>query len=367
MNYPLNVSRVSIELTDICQAACPMCARNWYGGAERNYITNREITLLQFKQWFPKEFLKTAEGFTACGNLGDPVAAKDCLEIAEYLIENTTDNFYLNIHTNGSLRSKEWWTSLGKIMKNKGIVVFAIDGFAGSHELYRKHTNFDKIIENAKAFIDAGGRARSDTIAFKHNEHELEKLEAYLLSLGFDSVNIKSTQRFHGISKYPVKNKDGVTEYYIEPPTISKYSEPIIKINMDRLVKPDVYKSLHDNAVINPECFQMKEVYIDCSGRIFPCCAVASTAMNDDYDGEGATYEMRNRLKESAMDVVDGIGILHLEGSNIIEQLANSGWFDGITHYTTVDKKLICIKACATNIRTLVEEKESNKEYVKFC
>ena len=38
--YPSTIDAIHIELTDKCQAACPMCARNYNGGIERPFIKN---------------------------------------------------------------------------------------------------------------------------------------------------------------------------------------------------------------------------------------------------------------------------------------------------------------------------------------
>ena len=81
MMYPNNITTVHIELTDKCQASCPMCLRNDFGGKDRDFIQNVEITFEQFKQWFPIDFIKGLTNFYACGSLGDPVVAKDCLKI----------------------------------------------------------------------------------------------------------------------------------------------------------------------------------------------------------------------------------------------------------------------------------------------
>lgn len=367
MIYPSNVTDIHLELTDKCQAACPMCARNWYGGAERPYIRNIEITLEQFKQWFPVDFVKQLKNVYACGNLGDPLLAKDCAEIFEYLVEHTPADCRLAIHTNASLRTKAWWENLARVMNKKGIVIFAIDGFEDTHALYRKHTDWNKIIENAKAFIAAGGRARADSIVFKHNEDRADELKEFLLGLGFEEVNLKSTQRFHGIENYPVKNKEGVTEYYLNPPTLPKFAEPIIKINMDRVAKPDVYKHIIDNSNIVPDCITKREIYVDPAGHVFPCCQIAGSYTNDVIDGEGNEYVMRDRIRQSAKEFIDYVKYLDLNNSNIIDELAKSGWDKKITHCTTVDKKLVCVKACAKNIRELVEGAPSDKTYVKFC
>ena len=363
--YPTNVTEIHLELTDKCQAACPMCPRNWYGGAETSYIRNIEITLEQFKEWFPVAFLKQLKSVHACGNYGDPLLAKDCAEIFEYLEQNTADDCRLAIHTNASLRSKAWWQHIAKVLGTKGMIVFAIDGFAGDHEKYRKHTNWHTIIENAKTFIQAGGYARADSIVFEHNEQRADELKHFLLGIGFAEVDLKTTQRFHGTTKWPVKNLAGDIEYYISPPTLPQFRESMINLDMDYISRPDVYQRIIDESIIVPDCKRNKEIYVDAAGHVFPCCNIAGS-INTDFDGEGNDYSMRERHRRSAEEFVEYTGYLDLNKSNIVDQLATSGWSEKITHCTTVDKKLVCVKACGINIRELVEGKASDQAYVKF-
>ena len=196
-----------------------MCARNIHGGADRPFIKNADITVEQFKQWFTPAFLSRLGNFYSCGNYGDPAFAKDCLEIYTYVRE-CNPQVRLALHTNGSLRTTDWWQSLAKIIQPNGQVIFAVDGFAGKHELYRRNTKFEKVIESIKAFVQAGGDARVDSLVFAHNEHETEELEKYLLDLGVTEVNFKSTKRFYNLGNFPVQNKDGSHAYDLHPATL---------------------------------------------------------------------------------------------------------------------------------------------------
>ncbi len=146
-----------------------------------NPLASKDISIEQFKEWFPKAFLSQLTNFYSCGNYGDPAFAKDCLEIYSYVREcNPTTR--LALHTNGGMRNPDWWSKLAKVLGSSANseVVFAVDGFKDKHELYRRNTNFDKVIENMTAFIEAGGRARVDSLVFAHNEHDVEELEQYL-------------------------------------------------------------------------------------------------------------------------------------------------------------------------------------------
>lgn len=268
--YPTNTDSLHIELTNKCQASCPMCARNYSGGAEREYLNLDEITLEKFKEWFPIEFLKRLKNFYACGNYGDPIIAQDCLEIFEYVRQHNRET-RLAIHTNGSARSTDWWKKLAKVLGENSFVVFGIDGFEGHHELYRRGTSFKKIIENAKAFIGEGGKARADSLVFEHNEHSVKDLEKYLLGIGFESVNFKTTKRFYGSDNFAVQDKNGNFEYHLKSAKTDDWRQEF-KINIDSLRSSSFLKEMKSRAIIEPECTKLNQVYIDTHGNFLPCC-----------------------------------------------------------------------------------------------
>jgi MoaA/NifB/PqqE/SkfB family radical SAM enzyme len=163
-----------------------MCARNHHGGIENPLLKVSDIDLDLFKKSIPETLIKQLYSITLCGNFGDPLLNKDLIPIIEYIAAANAD-VRLDIHTNGSLRNTQWWENLAKSLTTNSLVQFGIDGMADTHEIYRVGTSFSKIIENAKAFIDAGGKARWNFITFKHNEHQLEEARALSKEMGFES------------------------------------------------------------------------------------------------------------------------------------------------------------------------------------
>lgn len=352
--YPLNIEQVHIELTDKCQASCPQCLRNHFGGADREFIQNVEITLDQFKQWFPIEFLKNLKNFYACGSLGDPAIAKDCLEIFDYVRQNNP-SCRLALHTNGSLKTTTWWAKLAATLGNNGTVVFAIDGFKGEHELYRRGTNWDKIIENAKAFIAAGGHARADCLIFKHNEDRIQELKTYLLGIGFVEVNLKPTNRFYGDSGFPVQNRLGEYEYTIHPPAGSKWQQKMLNPNIIKLVDIDNFNYMLDNATVTPVCTTRKEIYVDARGSIFPCCWTGSVIATDVDPVDPNMRILRDRLNQSTVDLMDDIGNPSLHGTDIVTALHNAKWSTQLEKHWEGNKTFVCVKNCASNLKEITK------------
>lgn len=336
-NYPLNITDIHIELTDKCQASCPMCARNYMGGKERSFVGQNDITLAQFKNWFSPDFLKNIANFYACGNYGDPIIAKDCLEIFEY-VRSCTDG-RLSIHTNGGARNKQWWTHLAHVMKGTHDVTFGIDGFKDSHVLYRKGTDWDKIIENATAFIEAGGYAKVDTLVFEHNEDEIEKFKEEMLNLGFKHVNVKHTGRFYNMEKYPVYNDNGEHLYDLKP---SSKSQVVSFVNLDEIrdnIK--IWENFVDSKTINPKCVSKKEIYVDARGSVLPCCWVGSDMIEEPLSVSMSIHDLRNRFVDNTKTNFSKFVGLNLNHKTIDEILQGDQW-----DFLNNNKPWTCIKNC---------------------
>ena len=152
------LSSVHIEISNRCQASCPMCPRNIHGGIDNPLIKNADWTLEEFKQVFNLETLNQLTKINFCGTFGDPMMNNDFIGMCSY-IKDTAPHIDLHIHTNGSARSAEWWKQLAQVMTSKHQVVFALDGLEDTQALYRVGTSWKKIIENEKAFMSAGGTA----------------------------------------------------------------------------------------------------------------------------------------------------------------------------------------------------------------
>ena len=344
--YLDSITALHIELTDKCQAACPMCARNINGGADRPFIKNADISIEQFKQWFTPAFLSKLNNFYSCGNYGDPAFAKDCLEIYTYVREcNPTTR--LALHTNGSLRTPKWWKDLAKVIEPNGQVIFAVDGFAGKHELYRRHTKFEKVIESITAFVEEGGDARVDSLVFAHNEHETEKLEKFLLDLGVSKVNFKSTKRFYNLENFAVENKDGSHAYNIYPATLPKWD---VGLNDDvvKYLSPEAISNLVDNATINPQCVSKKEIYVDPYGNLLPCCWLGSDWIEEPINGNMVLQKLRDLTVENSQMIMTDVGVPNLNNANIDDTLANQRMWEKLESYWIgKDKCITCVKNCS--------------------
>lgn len=339
------IRSLHIELTDKCQAQCPMCARNYHGGATRPFIRNGDINIKQFKEWFPKSFLAQLSNFYSCGNYGDPAFARDCLEIYSYVREcNPVTR--LALHTNGGMRNSDWWEKLAKAIgtQSNSEVIFAVDGFKGKHELYRKNTKFDKVIENMQAFIQAGGRARVDSLVFEHNELDVDELEKYLLNLGVLKVNFVSTQRFYEMTKYEVHNNDGNIEYYIKPAKTERFKKAPNK-QLINLIDKTYRDKVIEESVIDPACVNENGIYVDPYGNIFPCCWIGGDYLEQPIEEKLPIHYLRNLSVQNTKDILNQIGVENCK-SGILEK--DTQLFSLLSKYWTGKNKcMTCARQCS--------------------
>jgi MoaA/NifB/PqqE/SkfB family radical SAM enzyme len=307
---------IHLEITSKCQAKCPMCPRRINGGMLNPFLELNEIDLDTFKLWFPVGFIKQLDSLFMCGNYGDPIIAKDCLEVFEYLSE-TNPNIHLSMHTNGSARDIDWWMKLGKTVDR---VVFGIDGLQDTHSLYRINTNFDKIIENASAFINAGGIAEWHMLVFKHNEHQIESCRQLSKDLGFDKFLIKHTSRFID-NKFNVLDDAGKTIDILYPTSKSKEISNKLKVTQ-----------IETHSEITCKAQKYKQIYIGADGSVTPCCWLDLNYIQHRHD---------NRI-----DYMDKIGYFPNLNQNSLSEIFMSDYFDKIEQTWDTNPLKECTKQC---------------------
>jgi MoaA/NifB/PqqE/SkfB family radical SAM enzyme len=328
---------IHVELTNNCQASCPMCARNDHGGLPNPNINITEITLEHFKQIFSQEVLTQIDHIYFCGNYGDPILSNYLLEIISYCSE-TNPQLHVAVHTNGSARTAKWWRSLYRVLPEKHCVHFALDGLEDTHHLYRIGTDFNKIIDNAKEFIACGGTAEWVFLSFKHNEHQIEQARTLATRLGFKSFSHKATGRFLEKPWFDVVDSTGQITYKLEPPTEHKIT----------FVKREVienYKHYVAQAEIQCGVSDTKEVYVDAYGYLWPCCFIGAVPYMHNTINEIA-YDYYQDTKNQINGLVEYIGVTDLKIRTIKEIINSDQWQSAWQVYWNEKKLATCAKTC---------------------
>lgn len=334
---------IHLEITNRCQASCPMCARNINGGIENPNLVINEWSLDDFRNIINSDILQRKIYLSFCGCLGDPIINNHLLDMVSYVTKNS-ENIGIGIHTNGGAHKESWWKELAENLPKMHVVTFAIDGLKDTHHLYRIGTSFEKVIANATEFIKAGGVANWAFIKFKHNEHQVEEAHRLSKELGFQFFEVKDTNRFVDQPKFPVLDRQGNFLYNLEPPTDSKLSY----IDNDTIKN---YKTITQQTHIDCMAKKVKTVYIDAHKKVFPCDHLASIPFhshnNNDIFKE-VSQEMNKQFFELLSDLKNNDASLR----SLQEIISSPEWQNVWNKYWFGDNKMIKCAATCGKINT---------------
>lgn len=317
--YP-DIRKVHLEITSKCNASCPQCSRNFFG-KPFDSLPLTELTLDDIKSIFPEDFVRQLKVLFMSGTYGDAMVARDTVEVFEYF-RACKPSIHLGMHTNGSGRKPEWWERLAAAVD---YCAFGIDGLADTNHLYRRGTRWDKVMESAKAFIGAGGRADWHFVVFRHNEHQVEEARELARELGFREFCVKRTGRFLKSWKEtpfsPVLDREGQLEYLLEMPTNPQYrNKNFLEVYDDR----SAAESHLTETPINCKVAGSRSVYVSAEGLVLPCCWMASLYPVGEAIEADEIQRLANLLP---LEMAKPVGRLRSQGLqeiwHLIEQLPN--------------------------------------------
>ena len=375
-----DIKSVQIEITERCNAACPACTRNYFGYSSIPGIYKGNMTLEQFKILLPEEFIQQLDDVSFCGNLGDAQMNPYLPDIVDYL-HNANSDMHIAINTNGSMHNEEYWANFAKYKSNASsasgdriswrgaiVIIFGIDGTTNEvHSFYRRNTDYNKVINNARAFINAGGVATWQFILFKHNEYQLEDAKKLAKEYKFRDIYVIKSDRPNNTPVFDNKRNyvgqledstideigylkftknlkenntvEGVDGNYLNINQEVQFGKLINEkyLNNDKSWENDIkepwvqgylggyadIKSNFDNIDINHilrggntrfeenrkiECMATREsrIFITADGYVYPCCMMGlnHTRVANEY-----TYDTREIIKYAGMpnDVNDAL------------------------------------------------------------
>lgn len=342
MKFYDEITSLEIENSSICNAACPQCLRetypNDYSWFKQTFLTT------DFFEKIPNEAYANLKQILFSGTIGDPCAAPNFVEVIK-TVRAKAPHVFIKISTNGGMKNPMFWTDLANALGGNHEVVFAIDGLEDTNYIYRKNVNWNKVMENSEAFINASGTACWQYIIFKHNQHQVEEAQAFSESKGFKGFYLKPSHRF-ALDNILGKTSIGSNGIVLEPPTDKRYVHSVV---MKPLKKIEFQKWLDSSENSKIECYAKKDksVYIDSLGNIHPCCFLGASlysrvtlTIHDGWDKlwteEGDSKV--NLYKTDWNDIIDNVffdkiqeswdGRTYAEG-RLAVCTANCGNFDG--------------------------------------
>ena len=301
---------------------------------------------------FTSELCQRLRQVFFCGSYGDPIMHPDFLGILkDFRKKNPT--LWLYFHTNGGVHDTEYWKEIANIMAGYGQIDFGIDGLEDTLHLYRKNVKYTKVIENAQAFINAGGRAQWNYIVFKHNEHQVTNAIKLSKKLGFFNILVRKTGRFLNHSTleelpvWPVAKSNQV----LEPPSNPEYR------NQSIMFLPDLKKQYKDISqyfnTTNIRCDALlgKKVAINAEGVVLPCNFFNHNlydARFRDNSLPGANSLAQPNGRNQVRDFLSKYGIdnLNIHNNSLAGVFANPMWDDLVNSFTNGSRLFECAMTC---------------------
>ncbi len=305
-----------IEATSYCNASCPMCPRVLDNGQVNPNMPIAHLTLDTITKSIDKTKLTNLKRIIFEGDHGDAVMNPELLSIIEFF------DFVPEIvlYTNGSIQTTKWWTKLGQLPNVN--VIWSIDGLADTNHLYRVGVDFTKIVNNATAYINAGGTAIWKCILFKHNQHQLSDIFKYSKQLNFKGIKFELplAERFtikdELITKYPVYILHKHS-YSIELPDSQFTALGLLLHNRS----DKIHYGLLDINNVDLKCKWANKgrIYISFLGEVLPCCIVSGKL--------GSAFRGLDGTNQKFLTIVDNDATSISLHHNTLEEIIESRFY----------------------------------------
>jgi len=322
-----------IEVSSICTLKCPRCTR-----AEiPETLLNRQLTLNFFRNQIGEEQIKKIRKISFCGDDGDPIYAKQFLDIVEW-IKKINPTIQLLIITNGSYKNAEWWHKLANTLNEHDEIHWSLDGWdQESNSKYRVNCDWSSIMLGLITFTSYNKKTYTviASIAFRFNEDSLDSIKA-IAEKHADCWQLTKSTKFG--CTYPdaygtddllqPSNPNLIAEghrFQREQYILSDKIRPgndLKKLFMQRAEKlktSNTYPAL---------CYiGNKGVFLKATGEFYPCCW---TALRYPHN------EKWNKLAETRFNLYN----------NTLEQILADEWWDGeFKKFDNLECKTKCIKS----------------------
>ena len=344
-----DIRHLQIEPTTYCNARCPHCPRfDWKTGKERKDLKLDHWDIDVILPNINVSEMPNLKYVLIEGDKGDPLMHPRIDEIVSYFI-NAPSKPVVRLATNGSIRNTTWWSKLATENNSRLEVMFSIDGLEDTNHLYRVNVEYQKVIDNARAFIDAGGNAMWKCIAFKHNETQLEEIKETAKNYGFSRVHYRRcSNRFDNSNEQKVYVNGQVT-HTISPPTLTRSEIKLLdEIFIDHNNNIELTEEL---GMVCPR-MNLGWVYITFKGHLMPCCMFHN--MMDDKNIFARVFRKKIATDSNLID---------LTKHNIKDVLNNSGMIERMEENISDPKNRLmkCQAFCISDIeRALKSDKYTN-------
>lgn len=366
-----HIDEYQIEVTTYCNAACPQCPRNINGGRINPYMPLVHLGHDVINRAFDADLCQRLRQVFFCGSYGDPIMHPDFLQILrDFRKKNPT--LWLYFHTNGGVHDTDYWREVARIMAGYGQIDFGIDGLEDTLSVYRRNVQYDKVIENARAFIQAGGRAQWNFIVFEHNEHQLAQAKIVAQDLGFFNFLPRRTGRFfhHGreqeLDAWPIQDRKGEVVAWLRPPQDPGWRNP--SVQRLPLLRQQTGSLDHYFATTTIRCDALlgRKVAISAEGLVMPCNFFTHNLYDARFREDqlpGANTRHSTTTGNQVREFLESYGLdtLNINHYNLETIFANPMWQDLVASWQGPNRLFECAMTCGEQFTKVWDQGGNNR------
>ena len=286
-----------IEISSKCSLLCPRCTRQ----EVPNDLINTDLNLNWFRHNF-SNVIKEVKKITFCGDDGDPIYARELIEVIEWM-KQQNKNIQIVIITNGSYKTESWWQRLDAVLDSRDHIHFSIDGWnQESNNLYRVNCNWNSIVKGI-AQIKKPIKTWA-AIAFQFNENKIDHMQQMAQELGFDYFQLTLSTKFGAnYDAYPKDDPLQPSEKYIARGRFTRTVEKLSEREWKDSAVEDFkirYDNMPEHSSVKALCsVGNKGLYINSLGQFYPCCW---TGLRYEHNKDLFKYIDRTRSFEQVLD-----------------------------------------------------------------
>ena len=380
-----DITDLDLECTTFCNLACPECNRTTDEEVISSILNTTHITLENCRDWFKSTELTSLTDIRFCGAIDEALMNPELTDILDFFKDEFKKLKFVDIRTNGSVRSTKWWSNLVNHLTPKHVVIFGIDGLEDTLHIYRVGADYQKVINNAKAFIDAGGIASWQFIEFEHNKHQVDEARQLAKEIGFKEFRIVSSSRPTQSENLEHIRKDDIVSKVTEVPTrtevvpLTKQAvESSIKAEVEPIKKESPPAPAHELVFIRKKEVKKEKTVIRCEAQgaigsgnrilvnalaqCVPCCflngyfhqPVAHSKNPENSDKPPFSFYEAPRLAELYSQYADsdnqltGISLNH----HTLKEILEGPFYAGLQNsWSTENPVERCVEVCGQSIK----------------
>ena len=241
---------INFEPGITCRLKCAGCNMRSDGMSKKNNPEKFKSQAWDRRYNIPLEKYKVIfevfKGYEFCGNLSDQIYNPDFIDTLKYMKGRRHSVVF---HTNGSGKSKEWWTQVFSLCKDEDWKwTFALDGLPKDSHIYRINQDGEQVWEMMKLGMEMEMNILWQWIVFNYNQYDIDqgKMMAEHYGMRFDY--------FHS----------------------TRWDTPFLKS-----LKPDekhttiARKYTSTGGILVPDCLAThltKDIMFNSMGYFIPCC-----------------------------------------------------------------------------------------------